>query len=74
MTQRILLSIFFFCLSLCSSIILTFIWGEGPSSEFAAKAAAVSFVIGLASFLVWFVFSLVYIKDAIDRGVFAREN
>lgn len=49
------LRIFLICLAGCASMVLSFIWGNGPNPEVYFKIAATFFIIGLASFLCWFV-------------------
>ena len=39
-------------------MVLVFIWGGGPPSPVWMQIAATLFVVGLASFLVWFVVSV----------------
>ncbi|MFA7302568.1 MAG: hypothetical protein WC030_02365 [Candidatus Paceibacterota bacterium] len=55
MIEKITLRIFLICLAGCASLVLSFIWGGEPSSEVYVKIAATFFIVGLASFLCWFV-------------------
>lgn len=55
MFEKITLRLFLICLAGCASLVLTFVWKGGPDSEVAFKIAATFFIIGLASFLCWFV-------------------
>ncbi len=54
MFEKITLRIFFICLASCASLVLSFMWG-GPPSEVYFKVAATFFIVGLGSFLCWFV-------------------
>ncbi len=54
MIEKVTIRIFLVCLVSCASLVLSFIWG-GPPSEIYFKTAATLFIIGLASFLCWFV-------------------
>lgn len=63
MSDRFLLSIFFPCLVLCAAMVLCGIWAPEhtlPPAYF--KTAATLFVVGLASFLTWFVKTLRALK------------
>lgn len=53
--ERITLRIFFVCLVLCASIVITFIWIGDPEATWPFQIAATAFVFGLANFLTWFV-------------------
>jgi hypothetical protein len=57
MYERITLSVFFFCLTACASMILIAIWvgSDDLLGETYFKTAASLFIIGLASLLIWFV-------------------
>ncbi len=55
MLEKITLRIFLICLVGCASLVLSFIWGNGDPLEVYFKIAATFFIIGLASFLCWFV-------------------
>lgn len=55
MFEKITLRIFLICLAGCASLILSFVWTGGPSSEFYFKIAATFFILGLSTFLCWFV-------------------
>lgn len=54
MLEEIILRIFLICLVGCASLVLSFIW-DGPPAEVYFKIAATFFIIGLGSFLCWFV-------------------
>ena len=55
MTERFLLTLFFVCLISCATLVLLGIWiGESLGPD-VFKTAASLFVVGLTSFLVWFV-------------------
>jgi len=54
MPEQMTFRIFFVCLIGCAALVLTFIWGNGPSAPIYFKIAATLFVIGLGSFLIWF--------------------
>jgi len=49
------LILFFSCLFPCAALVLFFIWHGGPPSPIWFQTAATFFVVGLASFLIWFV-------------------
>ena len=54
--ERSALAVFFFCMPLTATLVLYFIWTGGPGHDiFLPRITATSFVIGLASFLTWFV-------------------
>jgi hypothetical protein len=55
--ERFFLTIFLICMPTCAVIALLAIWlGErGVLPEWLFQVAATAFVIGLASFLLWFV-------------------
>jgi uncharacterized membrane protein len=55
--NKILLSVFFFCLFACATLFVLMFWREKPSEEIF-RVGATLFVVGLTSFLVWFVFML----------------
>lgn len=55
MTEQVARSLFFVCLYPCALLVLFFIWNGGPPSQDFFRIAATLFVIGLASFLTWFV-------------------
>lgn len=55
MIERAALTVFFFCMPFCAGCFLYMIWMGEEQGELFFKAMATSFVIGLASFLVWFV-------------------
>ena len=54
--QKALLTMFFVCMFSCAGTVLFVIWlGETMESEYVFQFAATCFVIGLATFLSWFV-------------------
>jgi hypothetical protein len=56
--ERILLAVFLTCMPLTAAIILALVWFGNPDAEvphWIFKITATSFILGLASFLVWFV-------------------
>lgn len=58
MFEKITLRVFLICLASCASLMIFLIWGGGPdepSLEVYFKIAATFFIIGLGSFLCWFV-------------------
>lgn len=56
MIEKITLRIFFVCLFSCASLFLAFLWaGPGGEDPWFFKFVPTFFVIGLASFLTWFV-------------------
>ena len=69
MLQRITLSVFTFCLFACASLIFFLVWNGGPpESPLLFQSAASFFIVGLASFLLWFCATLLELKDKIaDR-------
>lgn len=55
MITRIALRLFLFCLILCASMMLVSIWlGEGAVGPMYFQTTASLFIVGLASFLIWF--------------------
>jgi hypothetical protein len=61
MFEKITIRIFFICLASCASLVLIALW-QGDESlipEYYFKTVATFFIIGLASFLSWFV-SMLY--------------
>jgi hypothetical protein len=52
----------------CASLILSIVWKGGPD-EFTIlnQFVITSFVLGLASFLIWFVTIVFEIKDKIEK-------
>jgi hypothetical protein len=67
MINRIALPIFLTCLAACVALVLTAIWfGEDTFGEAYFKATATIFIIGLASFLVWFTNTLLVIRARTD--------
>jgi hypothetical protein len=57
MNDRVILSVFFFCLFTCASMVIIAIWigKDAMLGETYFKTAATLFVAGLTSFLTWFV-------------------
>jgi len=67
MTERILLSVFFLCLVCCAVLMLAGIWFEHSlPTPISFQAAASFFIVGLASFLTWFVGTLRRIVRMLD--------
>jgi len=58
MSEQVFLRIFQVCLVGCAGLVLYFIWAGGPPAPVYAQVAASIFVIGLGSFLSWFVLVL----------------
>ncbi len=54
MLEKLFLRSFIVCLISCASLVLSFIWGGDPDDLYAHIAASL-FIIGLGSFLFWFV-------------------
>ena len=68
MTDRILLCVFFPCLFLCAGMVLAAIWlGEHALPEAYFQTTASLFVIGLATFLTWFVRTLSALRKERSR-------
>jgi hypothetical protein len=65
MTERILLSVFFFCLVTCASMVLIAIWlgHDNMLGETYFKTVATLFIIGLASFITWFTMTLLGMRS-----------
>jgi hypothetical protein len=57
MSERFILPVFFFCLFACATMILIAIWfgKDNMLGETYFKTTATLFIVGLASFLTWFV-------------------
>lgn len=66
MFEKITLRIFLTCLAGCASLVLCFIWG-GPSAEVYFKIAATFFIVGLGSFLLWFVTMLYGLRGSFRK-------
>ncbi|MFZ2167504.1 MAG: hypothetical protein WAV50_01390 [Minisyncoccia bacterium] len=66
MIEKITVRIFLICLASCASLVLGIIWTGGPdnpASEVYFKTAATLFIVGLSSFLCWFVTMLYSLRD-----------
>ncbi len=66
MFEKITLRVFLICLVSCASLILFLIWTGGPDTpdaEVPFKIAATFFIIGLGSFLFWFVTVLYSLRN-----------
>lgn len=70
MTERILLSVFFFCLVTCASMVLIAIWlgHDNMLGETYFKTVATLFIIGFASFLSWFALALAHIRGLLQKN------
>ena len=72
MIEKITLRVFLICLVSCGGIVLTLIWLGGPNTPDSAfspiyfKAAATFFIIGLGSFLCWFVTLLSSLRERLS--------
>ncbi len=64
MLEKITLRVFLVCLFSCASLVLSIIWG-GPPAEVYFKITATLFIVGLASFLCWFVSMLCGLRSAL---------
>jgi hypothetical protein len=53
--EKIALKTFYFCLSPCATLILFFVWNDGPPQDALPwiQFAASFFVVGLGAFLLW---------------------
>ncbi len=52
----------------CASLFLFMIWRGGPDKfDIVSKSTFTSFVIGLASFLIWIVTIILDIKEKIEK-------
>ena len=60
MRDRILLSVFFFCLFACATMVLIAIWmgQDNALGETYFKTTATLFIIGFAAFITWFVMQI----------------
>jgi hypothetical protein len=67
MLLKLSFKIFLYCMLTVASIIIIFIWNNGPPSDVWAQATATLVIIGLASFLVWFSNTLISIKKLIEK-------
>lgn len=63
--RNIPLSIFVFCLFFCATFFLVIIWTGREPAEESFRPVLTSFIVGLASFLVWFVSTLKTISDRV---------
>ncbi len=68
MPNQLIFRVFLICLIGCASLVLTFIWNGGPPAEIYAQIAATLFVVGLASFLIWFSMTLHRLLSYCARG------
>ncbi len=68
MITRIAFRLFLTCLILCASMVLIAIWlGEDWVVPLYFQVAASTFIVGLASFLVWFSRTLTAILELLRR-------
>lgn len=67
MIEKIFLYVFLLCLFPCAALVLFFIWVGGPPTPMWFQSAATLFVVGLASFLFWFISVLLSIRRAIEQ-------
>jgi len=69
MTVRVAFRLFLVCLIVCAVMVLGAIWlGEGRVPEIYFQSTASLFVIGLASFLIWFSLTLKSIYSFLKSG------
>ena len=70
MLEKITLRIFLICLVSCASLVLTLIWIGGPDAplEIYFKIAFTLFVVGLGSFLCWFVMMLHSLRNSLRKS------
>jgi hypothetical protein len=72
MIEKITLRVFLFCLVGCAIIVLSLVWTGGPGTPDSAvppiyfKAAATFFIVGLGSFLCWFVLMLYSLRKRLS--------
>jgi len=64
MRDRALLSVFFFCLFTCATMVLIAIWMGQDSAlgETYFKTTATLFIIGFATFITWFVMQISHLS------------
>ncbi len=65
MFEKITLRIFLICLASCAGLILFSMWVNKPDSEIYFKTAATFFIVGLSSFLCWFVTMLYSLRSSL---------
>jgi len=69
MVEKITVRIFLICLVSCATLVLSFMWGGDPS-EVYFKIAATLFIVGLGSFLCWFVSMLYTLRGFLCEHAF----
>lgn len=67
--QYITLRLFLIMMICCASLFLSMIWRSGGPDNFdiVNQLAVTSFVIGLASFLIWITTIILQIRDNIEK-------
>ncbi|MFA6397757.1 MAG: hypothetical protein WDK96_02840 [Candidatus Paceibacterota bacterium] len=66
--QYITLRIFLVAMIVCAILFLSIIWSGGPDKfTIVNQLAITSFVVGLASFLVWLVTIILEIRNRIEK-------
>ena len=65
MVTEKLFVIFLACLFSCAGLVIFFVWNDGPPAPIWAQSVATLFIIGLASFLIWFSIILLVIRKKI---------
>ena len=69
MTRYLSLRVFLICLIACAALVLGAIWFQTKiSSPFYFQTIASLFVVGLASFLIWFSLTLIIIRDSLLKN------
>ena len=62
------LRIFLACMVLCAILVLSIVWSTGPDHfTIVNQLAMSSFIVGLASFLVWLVTIILEVRDRIEK-------
>jgi len=67
MLRSILFTLFIICLTGCASLVVYFIWNSGPPSDIWFQIAGSFFIVGLASFLLWFSLTILSTKEKIEN-------
>ena len=67
MLEKMTLRIFLICLVGCASLVLLFVWAGGPPAQIYFQIAATFFIVGLGSFLFWFVTMLYTLRNFLRK-------
>jgi hypothetical protein len=68
--QKISLIAFLFFMTSCAGLMIFIIWNNPDDFNILNRLAITSFIIGLASFLIWFITTIIEIKRGIEKKEF----